>query len=121
MAGEPTTGVLVELLHEASESEHCLLDSYLYAACSLKTHPVEPLTRAAARRFVLYESTDALQEEEDVRSRVDGPLREAARLRGRPVVRIAVVITTPARARTAAASRTPPRARLVEARCPPAS
>ena len=33
--------VLVDLLHEAAELEHCLLDAYLYAACSLKSTPQE--------------------------------------------------------------------------------
>jgi Ferritin-like len=32
---------LVKLLHEAAKLEHCLLDAYLYAACSLKSMPQE--------------------------------------------------------------------------------
>jgi hypothetical protein len=33
--------LLVDLLREAARLEHCLLDSYLYAACSLKSVPQE--------------------------------------------------------------------------------
>lgn len=33
--------LLVDLLHEAAKLEHCLLDAYLFAACSLKTVPGE--------------------------------------------------------------------------------
>jgi hypothetical protein len=32
---------LVDLLHEAAKLEHCLLDTYLFAACSVKTLPWE--------------------------------------------------------------------------------
>lgn len=34
-------GKLIELLHQAEELEQCLLNAYLYAACSLKTTPQE--------------------------------------------------------------------------------
>jgi Ferritin-like len=33
--------LLVDLLHEAAELEHCLLNTYLFAACSVKTLPRE--------------------------------------------------------------------------------
>ena len=33
--------LLVDLLHEAAELEHCLLNTYLFAACSVKTLPCE--------------------------------------------------------------------------------
>jgi hypothetical protein len=33
--------LLIDLLHEAAKLEHCLLDAYLFAACSLKTLPSE--------------------------------------------------------------------------------
>lgn len=33
--------LLIDLLHEAAKLEHCLLDTYLFAACSLKTLPRE--------------------------------------------------------------------------------
>lgn len=38
---DPNRQLLVEMLHEAAQLEHCLLDSYLYAACSLKSLPQE--------------------------------------------------------------------------------
>jgi hypothetical protein len=38
---DPNRRLLVEMLHEAAQLEHCLLDSYLYAACSLKSLPQE--------------------------------------------------------------------------------
>ena len=55
--------VLVELLHEAARLEHCLLDSYLHAACSLKTLPAEFATlsdgRENRRRAIQYERVRA--------------------------------------------------------------
>ena len=33
--------LLVEMLHEAAQLEHCLLDAYVAAACSLKSTPQE--------------------------------------------------------------------------------
>jgi hypothetical protein len=38
---DPNRQLLVDMLHEAAQLEHCLLDSYLYAACSLKSTPQE--------------------------------------------------------------------------------
>ena len=31
--------LLVDLLHEAAQLEHCLLDAYLYTASSIKSTP----------------------------------------------------------------------------------
>jgi hypothetical protein len=54
---------LVELLHQAAQLEHCLLDSYLYAACSLKTLPSEfavlPDGRENRRRAIQFERVRA--------------------------------------------------------------
>jgi hypothetical protein len=38
---DPNRKLLVEMLQEAAQLEHSLLDSYLYAACSLKSTPQE--------------------------------------------------------------------------------
>ena len=43
------TEPLIALLHEAAQLEHCLLDTYLYAACSCKTLPAEFATLADGR------------------------------------------------------------------------
>lgn len=49
MGEQSPNDLLVGLLREAAELEHCLLNSYLYAACSLKTHPEEFATLADGR------------------------------------------------------------------------
>jgi hypothetical protein len=63
MAEQTPHDLLVGLLHEAAELEHCLLDSYLYAACSLKTHPEEFATlvggRENRRRAIQFERVRA--------------------------------------------------------------
>jgi hypothetical protein len=55
--------LLIGLLHEAASLEHCLLNSYLYAACSLKSHPEEFATlsdgRENRRRAIQFERTRA--------------------------------------------------------------
>jgi hypothetical protein len=33
--------LLIDILHEAAQLEHCLLVSYLYTACSLRSTPQE--------------------------------------------------------------------------------
>jgi hypothetical protein len=38
---DPARRLLVDMLHEAAQLEHCLLDAYLYAACALKSTPQE--------------------------------------------------------------------------------
>lgn len=54
--------LLVELLREAAKLEHCLLDAYLYAACSLRSTP-EELAEVAGqenrRRAVQFERVRA--------------------------------------------------------------
>lgn len=63
MAAESPNELLVGLLHEASQLEHCLLNAYLYAACSLKSHPEEfatlPDGRPNRRRAIQFERTRA--------------------------------------------------------------
>lgn len=59
MGEESSDRLLVGLLHEAAELEHCLLNSYLYAACSLKSFPEEfaqlPGDRENRRRAIQFE------------------------------------------------------------------
>ncbi|WP_168211342.1 ferritin-like domain-containing protein [Actinosynnema sp. ALI-1.44] len=54
---------LVDLLHQAAQLEHCLLNSYLYAAASLKTLPEEfavlPDGRENRRRAIQFERVRA--------------------------------------------------------------
>ena len=55
-------GLLVDLLHEAAQLEHCLLDAYLYAACSLRSTPQEFATAAGEpnrRRAIQFERARA--------------------------------------------------------------
>lgn len=50
--------LLVDLLHEAAQLEHSLLDAYLYAACSLKSTPEELAlvdSRENRRRAIQFE------------------------------------------------------------------
>src|SRR5947209_882695 len=58
-----TDRLLVGLLHEAAQLEHCLLCSYLYAGCSLKSFPEEfatlPDGRENRRRAIQYERVRA--------------------------------------------------------------
>ncbi|CAF1013126.1 unnamed protein product [Adineta ricciae] len=56
--------LLVKLLQEAYHLEHCLLNSYLYTACSIKSTPGEFEKIECIQRFVLYESTDALHDQD---------------------------------------------------------
>ena len=60
---ERRTEPLVALLHEAAQLEHCLLDTYLYAACSCKTLPAEfatlPDGRENRRRAIQFERVRA--------------------------------------------------------------
>jgi hypothetical protein len=55
--------LLVGLLEEASQLEHCLLNAYLYAACTLKTLPEEFATTDSGepnrRRAIQFERTRA--------------------------------------------------------------
>jgi Ferritin-like len=54
--------VLVTLLQQASQLEHCLLDAYLYAACSIKSMPWEFATlsgRDNRRRGIQFERSRA--------------------------------------------------------------
>ena len=57
--GGGDTDLLVALLHEAARLEHGLLDSYLFAACSLKSLPEEfatlPDGRENRRRAIQFE------------------------------------------------------------------
>lgn len=60
---QESESLLVGLLHEAASLEHCLLNSYLYAACSLKSHPDEfatlPDGRENRRRAIQFERARA--------------------------------------------------------------
>lgn len=54
--------LLVDLLKEASQLEHCLLDAYLYAACSIKSTPqefAEVAGKPNRRRAIQYERARA--------------------------------------------------------------
>lgn len=54
--------LLVDLLHEAAQLEHSLLDAYLYTACSLKSMPQEFATiggKENRRRAIQYERARA--------------------------------------------------------------
>jgi hypothetical protein len=59
----PPDAVLIDFLHQAAQLEHCLLDSYLFAACSLKTLPDEfaflPDGRENRRRAIQFERVRA--------------------------------------------------------------
>lgn len=63
MGDESAEELLVGLLQEAAQLEHCLLDSYLYAACSLRSFPEEfatlPGGRENRRRAIQYERVRA--------------------------------------------------------------
>ena len=56
-------GLLEQLLDEAAQVEHCLLNTYLFAACSLKSLPEEFATlsdgRENRRRAIHFERTRA--------------------------------------------------------------
>src|SRR3712207_164060 len=54
--------LLVDLLHEAAQLEHSLLDAYLYTACTLKSMPQEfaaVVDKENRRRAIQYERVRA--------------------------------------------------------------
>lgn len=60
--GDEARQLLVDMLHEAARLEHCLLNSYLYTACSLKSMPQEFASEGAdenRRRAIQFERVRA--------------------------------------------------------------
>src|SRR5215467_8427431 len=57
--------LLIDMLHEAAQLEHCLLNSYLYTACSLRSTSQEFSTvteRVNVRRAIQFERVRAWKE-----------------------------------------------------------